>query len=62
MYGAQLAKGPRGQIGCGLGQTTSLGSIGLIRHLEITRTGQEERLDGVLIRFQMTRAPSARWR
>ncbi len=55
MYGAQLAKGPAGQIGAGLGQTTSLGSIGLIPPtLEITHTGQEERLDGVLIRFQMT--------
>ncbi len=55
MYGAQLAKGPRGQIGAGLGQTTSLGSIGLIPPtLEITHTGQEETLDGVLIRFQMT--------
>src|SRR5277367_2797623 len=55
MYGAQLAKGPGGQIGAGLGQTTSLGSIGLIPPtLEITHTGQEERLDGVLIRFQMT--------
>ncbi|MET0146284.1 MAG: alkyl sulfatase dimerization domain-containing protein [Ilumatobacteraceae bacterium] len=55
MYGAQLAKGPAGQIGAGLGQTTSLGSIGLIPPtLEITHTGQEETLDGVLIRFQMT--------
>ncbi len=55
MYGAQLEKGPAGQIGAGLGQTTSLGSIGLIPPtLEITHTGQEERLDGVLIRFQMT--------
>jgi alkyl sulfatase BDS1-like metallo-beta-lactamase superfamily hydrolase len=55
MYGAQLDKGPRGQIGAGLGQTTSLGSIGLIPPtVEITHTGQEETLDGVLIRFQMT--------
>jgi len=55
MYGAQLEKGPRGQIGAGLGQTTSLGSIGLISPtLEITHTGQEETLDGVAIRFQMT--------
>ncbi|HEY7938989.1 MAG TPA: MBL fold metallo-hydrolase, partial [Acidimicrobiales bacterium] len=55
MYGAQLEKGPAGQIGAGLGQTTSLGSIGLIPPtLEITHTGQEETLDGVLIRFQMT--------
>jgi alkyl sulfatase BDS1-like metallo-beta-lactamase superfamily hydrolase len=55
MYGAQLEKGPRGQIGAGLGQTTSLGSIGLIPPtVEISHTGQEETLDGVLIRFQMT--------
>ncbi len=55
MYGAQLDKGPRGQIGAGLGQTTSLGAVGLIPPtVEITHTGQEETLDGVLIRFQMT--------
>jgi alkyl sulfatase BDS1-like metallo-beta-lactamase superfamily hydrolase len=55
MYGATLPKGPAGQIGAGLGQTTSTGSIGLIPPtVEITGTGQEERLDGVLIRFQMT--------
>ena len=55
MYGSQLAKGPAGQIGAGLGQTTSLGSLGLIPPtLEITHTGQEETLDGVLVRFQMT--------
>jgi alkyl sulfatase BDS1-like metallo-beta-lactamase superfamily hydrolase len=55
MYGAQLEKGPAGQIGAGLGQTTSLGAIGLIPPtVEITHTGQEETLDGVLVRFQMT--------
>ena len=56
MYGAKLAKGPRGQIGAGLGnQTTSVGSVGVIPPtIEITQTGQEETLDGVLIRFQMT--------
>ena len=55
MYGSMLEKGPRGQIGTGLGQTNSLGSIGIIPPtMEITHTGQEETLDGVLIRFQMT--------
>ena len=55
MYGAQLERGPDGQIGAGLGMTTSLGTIGLIAPtLEITHTGQEETLDGVRIRFQMT--------
>jgi alkyl sulfatase BDS1-like metallo-beta-lactamase superfamily hydrolase len=55
MYGATLERGPEGQIGAGLGQVVSTGSIGLIPPtLEITHTGQEETLDGVLIRFQMT--------
>jgi len=55
MYASQLAKGPSGQIGAGLGATTSTGSIGLIAPtLEITHTGQEEVIDGVRIQFQMT--------
>ncbi len=55
MYGATLEPGPAGQIGAGLGQTTSTGTIGVIAPtLEITETGQEERIDGVLMRFQMT--------
>ena len=55
MYGAVLEKGPAGQIGAGLGQTTSAGHVGLIPPtVEITHTGQEEVLDGVRIVFQMT--------
>ena len=55
MYGAMLEKGPAGQIGAGLGMTNSTGSIGVIAPtVEITHTGQEEILDGVRIRFQMT--------
>jgi alkyl sulfatase BDS1-like metallo-beta-lactamase superfamily hydrolase len=55
MYGSSLSRGPRGQVGAGLGQTTSLGTVGLIPPtLEITHTGQEEVVDGVTIRFQMT--------
>ncbi|GAA3560192.1 alkyl/aryl-sulfatase [Streptomyces osmaniensis] len=47
--------GPEGQIGMGLGMATSSGSVGLIPPtLEITRTGQEEVLDGVRFVFQMT--------
>ena len=30
MYGAKLPKGARGQIGAGLGQTNSLGAVGVI--------------------------------
>jgi alkyl sulfatase BDS1-like metallo-beta-lactamase superfamily hydrolase len=55
MYGPSLDKGPTGQIGAGLGMTTSAGSISLVPPtLDITHTGQEELLDGVRIQFQMT--------
>ncbi len=55
MYGANLPKSPTGQVGAGLGATNSNGTIGLVPPtLEITHTGQEEVIDGVRIRFQMT--------
>jgi alkyl sulfatase BDS1-like metallo-beta-lactamase superfamily hydrolase len=62
MYGAALARGVRGQVGAGLGQTTSTGEIGLIvpTH-DITETGQTHTVDGVEIEFQMapgTEAPA----
>ncbi|WP_454042713.1 alkyl/aryl-sulfatase [Cellulosimicrobium sp. Marseille-Q8652] len=62
MYGAALTRGPQGQVGAGLGQTTSVGSVSLVvPTVEITTTGQEETVDGVRIVFQMapdTEAPS----
>ncbi|WP_327146049.1 alkyl/aryl-sulfatase [Nocardia sp. NBC_01327] len=55
MYGANLPKGPDAQIGCGLGMTTSTGTITLIPPtVDITHTGQEETVDGVRIVFQLT--------
>ncbi|WP_405135264.1 alkyl/aryl-sulfatase [Nocardia sp. NBC_01388] len=55
MYGANLPKGPDSQIGCGLGMTTSTGTITLIPPtVDVTRTGQEETVDGVRIVFQLT--------
>ena len=56
MYGAQLEKGPDGPDRLRPGpDARRCGTIGLIPPtLEITHTGQEETLDGVLIRFQMT--------
>ncbi|MGY0487146.1 alkyl/aryl-sulfatase [Streptomyces sp. WG-D5] len=55
MYGARLPKSVKGQVGCGLGQTISLGSTGLIAPTKsVTRTGQMETVDGVRIEFQMT--------
>ena len=62
MYGAALARGPQGQVGAGLGQTTSGGEVGLIvPTLDITTTGQRLTVDGVEIEFQMapgTEAPA----
>ena len=55
MYGALLERGPTGQLGAGLGQTTSLGTITLIPPtVEIDETGQTEVLDGVQMSFQLT--------
>ncbi|MEU5992229.1 alkyl sulfatase dimerization domain-containing protein [Spirillospora sp. NPDC047418] len=53
--GFMLPVGPEGMIGTGLGQTASTGRVGLIPpNRDITRSGQEERLDGVRIVFQLT--------
>ncbi|MFE9045862.1 alkyl/aryl-sulfatase [Streptomyces sp. NPDC007818] len=55
MYGDRLPKSPEGQIGAGLGMTTSTGTITLIPPtVDITETGQEETVDGVRIVFQLT--------
>ncbi|MEU8899046.1 alkyl sulfatase dimerization domain-containing protein [Nocardia sp. NPDC048505] len=55
MYGAVLPRGPQGQVGSGLGQTASIGTVTLIAPtLDITHTGQEETVDGVRIVFQIT--------
>ncbi|WP_438023062.1 alkyl/aryl-sulfatase [Sorangium sp. So ce233] len=61
MYGAALARGPRGQVGAGLGQTTSTGSVGfIVPTLEVRSTGETHTIDGVEIELQMapgTEAP-----
>ncbi|MFC9324556.1 alkyl/aryl-sulfatase [Kitasatospora sp. NPDC057015] len=55
MYGDRLPKAPHGQIGAGLGMTTSTGTVTLIPPtVDVTRTGQEETVDGVRIVFQLT--------
>ncbi len=55
MFGAMLERGPEGQLGAGLGQTTSLGTITLLPpNLDVVETGQEETVDGVRMRFQLT--------
>ncbi|MFB7947681.1 alkyl/aryl-sulfatase [Kitasatospora phosalacinea] len=53
--GGDLPAGPTGLVGMGLGHTASHGTPSLRpATLDVTRTGQEERLDGVLFRFQLT--------
>jgi alkyl sulfatase BDS1-like metallo-beta-lactamase superfamily hydrolase len=55
MYGAALPVGPEGQLGAGLGMTTSTGTVTLIPPTrEITATGHEEVLDGIRLVFQIT--------
>ncbi|MFR9732187.1 alkyl/aryl-sulfatase [Saccharopolyspora sp. MS10] len=55
MYGTALPASPTGQLGCGLGMTTSRGAVGLIAPTaRITHTGQREVLDGVPVEFQLT--------
>ncbi|HEY7455646.1 MAG TPA: alkyl sulfatase dimerization domain-containing protein [Solirubrobacterales bacterium] len=55
MFGAPLEPGPRGQLGAGLGQTNSTGTISLVPPTrEVTATGQEEVVDGIRFAFQLT--------
>ncbi|MBV8349160.1 MAG: MBL fold metallo-hydrolase, partial [Mycolicibacterium sp.] len=62
MYGTLLARGPRGQVGSGLGQTPSTGEVAVINPTVIIReTGETHTIDGVEIEFQMapgTEAPA----
>ena len=62
MYGTLLARGPRDQVGCGLGQATSTGEVAVIvPTLDIRTTGETHTIDGVEIEFQMapgTEAPA----
>ncbi|MBN9632960.1 MAG: MBL fold metallo-hydrolase, partial [Actinobacteria bacterium] len=62
MYGAALTRGPQGQVGAGLGQTTSTGEAGiLVPTIDVKETGERHTFDGVEIEFQLapgTEAPS----
>jgi alkyl sulfatase BDS1-like metallo-beta-lactamase superfamily hydrolase len=55
MYGAALERGPRGQIGAGLGQTTSVGTLSLIAPTDtVTATGETRDIDGIRFELQLT--------
>jgi alkyl sulfatase BDS1-like metallo-beta-lactamase superfamily hydrolase len=62
MYGNLLAPDPKGQVGAGLGITTSSGTVSLIPPThEITETGQRMNIDGLDFEFQLapdTEAPA----
>jgi alkyl sulfatase BDS1-like metallo-beta-lactamase superfamily hydrolase len=62
MYGTLLARGPQGQVGCGLGQAPSTGEVAVIvPTVDIQVTGETHTIDGVEIEFQMapgTEAPA----
>ncbi|MGW6754101.1 alkyl/aryl-sulfatase [Streptomyces sp. NPDC055006] len=55
MYGRPLPVGPAGQVGFGLAQSLSSGTMGLLPPTHtITETGQELALDGMRFVFQLT--------
>ena len=52
MYGRSLPKNEKGNIGTGLGQTTAVGTSGLVPPTrEISEEGDTLRIDGVEIDF-----------
>lgn len=61
-FGPFLAKGPRGQVDCGLGKTMAAGAVALVRPTDlIMATGDRRTIDGIEFEFQMaphTEAPA----
>jgi linear primary-alkylsulfatase len=52
--GPFLAKGPRGQVDCGLGKSMAAGSVSLLRPTDlIIATGDKRSIDGLEFEFQM---------
>ncbi|MBI5132754.1 MAG: MBL fold metallo-hydrolase [Rhodopseudomonas palustris] len=53
-FGPLLAKGPRGQVDCGLGKSMAVGSVSLLRPTDLIKaTGDTRTIDGVDFEFQM---------
>jgi len=53
-FGPFLAKGPRGQVDCGLGKSMASGSVALLRPTDlIIATGDKRSIDGLEFEFQM---------
>jgi alkyl sulfatase BDS1-like metallo-beta-lactamase superfamily hydrolase len=53
-FGPFLAKGPRGQVDCGLGKSMAAGAVALLRPTDlIIETGDRRTIDGLEFEFQM---------
>jgi alkyl sulfatase BDS1-like metallo-beta-lactamase superfamily hydrolase len=53
-FGPFLAKGPRGQVDCGLGKTMAAGGVALLRPTDLIKaTGDKRMIDGLEFEFQM---------
>jgi alkyl sulfatase BDS1-like metallo-beta-lactamase superfamily hydrolase len=53
-FGPLLARGPRGQVDCGLGKSMAAGSVALLRPNDlIMATGDQRSIDGIVLEFQM---------
>jgi alkyl sulfatase BDS1-like metallo-beta-lactamase superfamily hydrolase len=53
-FGPLLAKGPRGQVDCGLGKSMAAGAVALLRPTDlIMATGDKRSIDGLEFEFQM---------
>ncbi len=53
-FGPFLAKGPRGQLDCGLGKSMAAGAVALLRPTDlIVATGDTRIIDGIEFEFQM---------
>src|ERR1700720_2130007 len=53
-FGPFLAKGPRGQVDCGLGKSMATGAVALLRPTDlIMETGDKRTIDGLEFEFQM---------
>jgi alkyl sulfatase BDS1-like metallo-beta-lactamase superfamily hydrolase len=53
-FGPLLAKGPRGQVDCGLGKSMAAGAVRLLRPTDLVmETGDRRTIDGLELEFQM---------
>jgi alkyl sulfatase BDS1-like metallo-beta-lactamase superfamily hydrolase len=53
-FGPLLAKGPRGQVDCGLGKSMAAGAVALLRPTDlIMETDDKRTIDGIEFEFQM---------